>query len=135
MKRRVLVVDIGGTHVKLLMSRRNQREFPSGPRMRPEQLIAKLKETARGWKFDVASIGFPAPVRNGRIVGNPKHLGKGWVGFNFAKALGVPIRLINDAAMQALGSYQGRGRMLVLGAWHRAWLRAGVQKHIDVARA
>ena len=115
MKRRVLVVDVGGTHVKLLMSRRNKREFASGPRMRPKQLIAKLKETTRGWKFDVASIGFPAPVRKGRIVRNPKHLGKGWVGFNFAKALGVPIRLINDAAMQALGSYQGRGRMLFLG--------------------
>jgi hypothetical protein len=115
MKRRVLVVDIGGTHVKLLMSRRNQREFASGPRTRPKQLIAKLKETTRGWKFDVASIGFPAPVRKGRITGDPKHLGKGWVGFNFAKALGVPIRLINDAAMQALGSYRGRGRMLFLG--------------------
>jgi predicted NBD/HSP70 family sugar kinase len=115
MKRRVLVVDIGGTRVKLLMSRRNQREFGSGPRMRPEQLIRKLKEAMRGWKFDVASIGFPAPVRKGRIVGDPKHLGKGWVGFNFAKALGVPIRMINDAAMQALGSYQGRGRMLFLG--------------------
>jgi hypothetical protein len=115
MKRRVLVVDVGGTHVKLLMSRRNQREFASGPRMRPKQLIAKLKETTRGWKFDVASIGFPAPVRKGRITGDPKHLGKGWIGFNFAKALGVPIRLINDAAMQALGSYRGRGRMLFLG--------------------
>jgi glucose-6-phosphate isomerase len=115
MKRRVLVVDIGGTHVKLLMSRRNQREFASGSRMRPEQLLTKLKKTARGWKFDVASIGFPAPVHKGRITGNPKHLGKGWVGFNFAKALGVPIRLINDAAMQALGSYHGRGRMLFLG--------------------
>jgi polyphosphate glucokinase len=80
MKRRVLVVDIDGTHVKLLMSRRNHREFASGPRMRPEQLITKLKETAQGWKFDVASIGFPAPVRKGRIAGNPKHLGKGWVG-------------------------------------------------------
>jgi hypothetical protein len=115
MKRRVLVVDIGGTRVKLLMSRRNRREFASGPRMRPKQLIRKLKETARGWKFDVASIGFPAPVRKGRIVGDPKHLGKGWVGFNFAKGLGVPIRMINDAAMQALGSYHGRGRMLFLG--------------------
>jgi hypothetical protein len=115
MKKRVLVVDIGGTYVKLLMSRRKQREFASGPRMRPEQLITKLKETARGWKFDVASIGFPAPVRKGCIVGDPKHLGKGWVGFNFAKALAVPIRLINDAAMQALGSYHDRGRMLFLG--------------------
>jgi predicted NBD/HSP70 family sugar kinase len=127
MKRRVLVVDIGGTHVKLLMSRRNHREFASGPRMRPKQLITQLKETARGWKFDVASIGFPAPVRKERIVGDPKHLGKGWIGFNFAKALGVPIRLINDAAMQALGSYRG-GRMLFLGlgtglgsalVWHK----------------
>ena len=96
------------------MSQRNQREFASGPRMRPKQLITKLKETARGWKFDVAAIGFPAPVRKGRIVRDPKHLGKGWVGFNFSKALGVSIRLINDAAMQALGSYRG-GRMLFLG--------------------
>ena len=77
-------------------------------------MIAKLKESVRGWKFDVASIGFPAPVRKGRIVRDPKHLGKGWVGFNFARALGVPARLINDAAMQALGSYRG-GRMLFLG--------------------
>jgi predicted NBD/HSP70 family sugar kinase len=115
MKRRILVVDIGGTNVKLLMSRRIQREFASGPAMKPEPLIAKIKETARGWKFDVASIGFPAPVRKGLITGNPKHLSKGWVGFNFAKALGVPIRLINDAAMQALGSYHGGGRMLFLG--------------------
>lgn len=115
MKRRILVVDVGGTNVKLLMSRRVQREFASGPAMRPKALIAKLKETARGWKFDVASIGFPALVRGGRIVRNPKHLGRGWIGFNFAKALGVPVRLINDAAMQALGSYNDRGRMLFLG--------------------
>jgi predicted NBD/HSP70 family sugar kinase len=114
MKKKVLVVDIGGTHVKLLMSRRDRREFASGPRMRPEQLIAKFKETVRGWKFDVASIGFPAPVRKGRIVRDPKHLAKGWVGFNFARAIGTPVHLINDAAMQALGSYRG-GCMLFLG--------------------
>ncbi len=114
MKRKVLVVDIGGTHVKLLMSPRDQREFPSGPRMRPEQLKEKFKENVRGWKFDVASIGFPAPVRKGRVVREPKHLGKGWVGFNFGRAIGAPVRLINDAAMQALGSYRG-GRMLFLG--------------------
>ena len=114
MKRKVLVVDIGGTHVKLLMSARDEREFVSGPRMRPEQLIAKFKERARGWKFDVVSIGFPAPVRKGRIMRDPKHLGKGWVGFNFGRAIGTPLRLINDAAMQALGSYRG-GRMLFLG--------------------
>src|SRR5438876_4810675 len=114
MKRKVLVVDIGGTHVKLLGSPRDEREFVSGPRMRPEQLITKFKESARGWKFDMASIGFPAPVRKGRIMKDPKHLGKGWIGFNFNRALGAPVRLINDAAMQALGSYRG-GRMLFLG--------------------
>src|SRR5437879_6831043 len=114
MKRKVLVVDVGGTHVKLLRSSRDEREFPSGPRLKPQQLVAKLKETARGWKFDRASIGFPAPVRKGRIAKDPKHLGKGWIGFNFARALGIPVRVVNDAALQALGSYRG-GRMLFLG--------------------
>jgi hypothetical protein len=114
MKRKVLVVDVGGTYVKLLRSSRDEREFPSGPRLKPQQLIAKLNETARGWKFDRASIGFPAPVRKGRIAKDPKHLGKGWIGFNFARALGIPVRVVNDAALQALGSYRG-GRMLFLG--------------------
>ena len=115
MKRRVLVVDIGGTQVKLLMSPLVQRSFPSGPRMQPEEMIAKLKETVSGWKFDVVSVGFPAPLRKGRIIRGPKHLGKGWPGFDFARALGKPARVINDAAMQALGSYHGGGRMLFLG--------------------
>jgi len=114
MTRKVLVVDIGGTHVKLLMSVRDQRAFASGPRMRPKKMVAKYKETVSGWKFDVVSIGFPAPVRKGRITRDPKHLGKGWAGFDFARALGKPARIINDAAMQALGSYRG-GRMLFLG--------------------
>jgi polyphosphate glucokinase len=115
MKRKILVVDIGGTHVKLLMSAREEREFSSGPRIGPKQFIKKFVETVRDWKFEVVSIGFPAPVRKGRIVRNPKHLGKGWIGFNFGPALGIPVRLINDAAMQALGSYRGGGRMLFLG--------------------
>jgi hypothetical protein len=115
MKRRILVVDIGGSFVKLLMSERVEREFASGLRMTPKQFVAKFKQTVHGWKFDVASIGFPAPVHNGRILRNPKHLGKDWVHFNFALALGVPVRVVNDAAMQALGSYLGRGRMLFLG--------------------
>jgi len=115
MKRRILVVDIGGSFVKLLMSERVEREFASGPEMTPKQFVAKFKETVRGWKFDVVSIGFPAPVRNGRILRNPKHLGKSWVNFNFGLALGLPVRVVNDAAMQALGSYLGRGRMLFLG--------------------
>jgi len=114
MKRRILVVDIGGSFVKLLLSERVEREFASGPRMTPKQFVSKFEETVCGWKFDVASIGFPAPVRNGRILRNPKHLGKSWVRFNFARALGIPVRMVNDAAMQALGSYHG-GRMLFLG--------------------
>ena len=115
MKRRVLVVDIGGTFVKLLMSERVQRKFPSGPRMTPKQFLARYKQLVADWKFDVASIGFPAPVRQGRILRKPKHLGKAWVHFDFGKALGVPVRIVNDAAMQALGSYPGGGRMLFLG--------------------
>jgi hypothetical protein len=83
--------------------------------MGPKQFVARFKENVRGWKFSRASIGFPVPVRNGRITRNPKHLGKGWIGFNFSKALGLPVRVINDAAMQALGSYHGGGRMLFLG--------------------
>jgi hypothetical protein len=115
MKRRILVVDIGGSFVKLLMSERVERKFASGARMTPKQFVTGFKETVRGWKFDFASIGFPAPVRNGRILRNPKHLGKSWIHFNFARALGRPVRLVNDAAMQALGSYLGAGRMLFLG--------------------
>jgi Transcriptional regulator/sugar kinase len=83
--------------------------------MTSKQFLAKFKETVRGWKFDVASIGFPAPVRNGRILRNPKHLGKDWVHFNFAGRWEYPVRIVNDAAMQALGSYLGDGRMLFLG--------------------
>ena len=113
MKRKVLVVDIGGTHVKLLMSLRDKREFESGPAMTPRDFVGKMKETTGGWKFDTISIGFPSVVREGRIMKDPKHLGPGWAGFNF-KALGKPVRVINDAAMQALGSYHGR-RMLFLG--------------------
>ena len=113
-KKKILVIDIGGTHVKLMLSRDDKRKFDSGPRMTPKQMVAKIKEAIADWKFNAISIGFPAPVRNGRITREPKHLGKGWIGFDFGKALGQPVRIINDAAMQALGSYHG-GRMLFLG--------------------
>lgn len=113
-KKKVLVIDIGGTHVKLMISRREKRKFDSGPRLSPRQLIARVKKTAEGWDYDVISIGFPAPVKKGRIAGEPKHLAKGWVGYNFTRSLGKPTRVMNDAAMQALGSYRG-GRMLFLG--------------------
>jgi predicted NBD/HSP70 family sugar kinase len=111
---KTLVVDIGGTHVKLMVEGAEQRMFDSGARMEPDEFVARLKENAGGWKFDNISIGFPAPVRGGKIISNPKHLGQGWVGFDFGKSLGKPVQVINDAAMQALGSYHG-GRMLFLG--------------------
>ena len=112
--KRILVVDIGGTHVKLMMRRHKQRAFDSGSRMRPKDFIKRLKATTHDWQFDQISIGFPAPVREGKIIRSPKHLGRGWLGFNFRNALDTPAQVINDAAMQALGSYRGR-RMLFLG--------------------
>ncbi|MEY2545242.1 MAG: polyphosphate glucokinase [Verrucomicrobiota bacterium] len=114
-RKKVLVVDIGGTHVKLLRSPREKREFDSGESMGPREFVARFNEAARGWKFDAVSIGFPAPVRAGRIIKEPTHLRIGWIGFNFTKALRKSTRVINDAAMQALGSYSGRGRVLFLG--------------------
>jgi polyphosphate glucokinase len=113
-KKKILVIDIGGTHVKLMISRREKRKFDSGPRMTPKVMVAKIKKIVVGWEFDAISIGFPSPVRNGRIMRDPKHLGKGWAGFDFGKAFRKPVQLINDAAMQALGSYRG-DRMLFLG--------------------
>src|SRR5437899_12654802 len=111
---KTLVVDIGGTRVKLMLEGAEQRVFDSGARMEPNEFVARLRENSGGWKFDNISIGFPSPVRGGKIVKDPKHLGKGWVGFDFGKSLGKPVQVINDAAMQALGSYHG-GRMLFLG--------------------
>ena len=112
--KKILVIDVGGTHVKLMISRGEKRKFKSGRRMTPRQMVAEIKPLIGDWKFDLISIGFPAPVVNGRIASEPKHLGKGWTSFDFEKAFARPVRLINDAAMQALGSYRG-GRMLFLG--------------------
>jgi hypothetical protein len=114
MKEKILVIDIGGTHVKLMISRADKRKFKSGPKLKPREMIAEIKPLIDDWKFDAISMGFPSPVREGRIVSEPKHLGKGWVGFDFEEAFGKPVRIVNDASMQALGSYRGR-RMLFLG--------------------
>jgi ROK family len=114
LKKRILVIDVGGSNVKLLISRTEKRKFKSGLTLTPRAMVSQIKPLVSDWKFDAISMGFPAPVRDGRIVGEPKHLAKGWVRFDFAKAFGKPIRIINDAAMQALGSYHGR-RMLFLG--------------------
>lgn len=114
MKKRVLVIDVGGSHVKMMISREERVKFDSGPEMRPGQAIEGIKKEVKDWKFDRISIGFPSPVRKGRIMVDPKNLGPGWVDFDFRKALGKPTLVVNDAAMQALGSYRG-GRMLFLG--------------------
>ena len=114
MKKTILVIDIGGSHVKMMISRAKKRKFESGPDLTPRETIAQIKPLLRDWTFDLVSMGFPAPVRNGRILDEPKNLGTGWTRFNFEKALGKPVRIVNDAAMQALGSYRG-GRMLFLG--------------------
>ena len=111
---KTLVVDVGGTHIKLMIEDAERRQFDSGAQMQPSDFVAKLKETTRDWKFDTISIGLPTPIRAGKIIRNPKHLGPGWVDFDFDKALDTPVHLINDAAMQALGSYHN-GRMLFLG--------------------
>jgi polyphosphate glucokinase len=112
----ILVIDVGGSNVKMMISaEEKRRKFPSGPKLGPKEAIEQIKETTKDWSYDAVSIGFPAPIRDGKIVHDPKHLGKNWAGFDFAKALGKPVRLINDAALQALGSYHGGGRMLFLG--------------------
>jgi polyphosphate glucokinase len=112
---KILAIDIGGTHVKILANGRKQkREIVSGPKMTARQMVARVKKLAQGWAYDVVSVGFPGPVLHNRPVAEPRNLGSGWMGFDFASAFGLPARVVNDAAMQALGSYRG-GRMLFLG--------------------
>jgi predicted NBD/HSP70 family sugar kinase len=112
---RVLVVDIGGTHVKLLVTGLEQPiEIPSGPALTPKAMVQQVNEALTGRPFDVVSIGYPGPVVHGHPVREPYNLGRGWVGFNFRKAFGRPVKIVNDAAMQALGGYK-RGKLLFLG--------------------
>ena len=112
---KVLVVDVGGTNVKVLATGQAEpRKFPSGPDLTPERMVAGVKQAAEGWDYDVVAIGYPGPVIRGRPVVEPFNLGPGWVGFDFEAAFAKPVKVINDASMQALGSYEG-GRMLFLG--------------------
>jgi polyphosphate glucokinase len=112
---RVLVIDIGGTNVKVLVTgEQTPRKFPSGATLTPEEMVAGVLKAAEGWEYDAVSIGYPGPVLRGRPVSDPVNLGPGWVGFDFGAAFHRPVQLVNDAAMQALGSYEG-GKMLFLG--------------------
>src|SRR5712664_1643806 len=111
----VLVVDVGGTHVKVLVSGQNEsRKFDSGATLVPRRMVLGVQKVAGDWHYDAVSIGYPGPVLRNRPVAEPHNLGRGWVGFNFETAFGRPVKLINDAAMQGLGSYKG-GKMLFLG--------------------
>src|SRR3954466_14850427 len=111
----ILVIDIGGTNVKIWTTGENEKlKFPSGKSLTPGHLIEKIKEVTADWQIDRVSIGYPGEVRNGQPVADPYNLGPGWVGFDFASSFKCPVRIMNDACMQALGSYEG-GRMLYLG--------------------
>lgn len=111
----VLVIDIGGTHVKLLATGQDEPvKFASGPTLTPRQMVAGVKKLGRGWKYQAISMGYPGLVLHGRVVAEPHNLGRGWVAFDYHAAFGRPVKIINDAAMQALGSYKG-GKMLFLG--------------------
>ena len=111
----VLVIDIGGTHVKLLATGQDaRREFVSGPGLTPKRLLAGVRQLVADWPYDAISIGYPGPVVHDRPFADPWNLGKSWAGFNFETAFKCPVKMMNDAAMQALGSYK-RGKMLFLG--------------------
>ncbi len=112
---RVLTIDIGGTNVKfLLQGEETSRSFPSGPEMTPQGMVSGVKDATADWLHDVISIGYPGAVLHGQPVAEPHNLGLGWVGFDYEAAFGCPVKMINDAAMQALGSYEG-GKLLFLG--------------------
>ncbi len=112
---RIMVLDIGGTNVKVAGSGKTEAiKIPSGPKLTPAKMVSEVKKAVHGWDYQAVSIGYPGMVAHGRPAHDPRNLGPGWVGFDFHKAFGRPVKLINDAAMQALGSYEG-GRMLFLG--------------------
>jgi polyphosphate glucokinase len=112
---KILVIDVGGTHIKLRATGQKRREeLPSGPKMTAKRMVASVRKIVAGWKYDAVTIGYPGVVLHGHIITEPHNLGPGWVKLNFNKAFNCPLKIINDAAMQALGSYHGK-RMLFLG--------------------
>jgi polyphosphate glucokinase len=113
-QRNILVIDVGGTHIKMLATGHAELKIPSGPKMTAGRMAAAVLKATAGWKYTCASIGYPGPVVHGKPLTEPHNLGGGWVHFDFKKAFGCPVKIVNDAAMQALGSYEG-GRMLFLG--------------------
>jgi polyphosphate glucokinase len=135
-ERVVLAVDVGGSHVKILASNQTEkRRFASGKKLTAQAMAAGVLELAHGWAFDCVSVGVPAPVRGGRPIAEPINLGTGWVGFDYQGAFGVPAQVVNDAVMQAIGSYEG-GRMLFLGlgtGLGSAFIADGVVEPLELA--
>ncbi len=113
-QQKILVIDVGGTHIKVLATGQTERKIPSGADMTAEKMVRDVKQATPDWDYDAISIGYPGVVVHDHVVHEPHNLGKGWVGFDFEKAFGHPVKVINDAAMQALADYKG-GRMLFLG--------------------
>ncbi len=112
---KILVIDVGGTHVKVQATgQRTRRKLPSGPGLTPRRMVRAVSDLVSDWQYDAVSIGFPSRVARGKIATEPANLGRGWVGFDFGRAFDRPAKVINDAAMQALGAYEG-GRLLFLG--------------------
>jgi len=112
---KVLVIDVGGTHIKILAAGQKQpRQIVSGPKLTPATMVSGVLKLSKDWKFDAVSIGYPGPVCHSRPIAEPQNLGQGWIVYDYSRAFKRPVKMINDAAMQALGSYR-RGRMLFLG--------------------
>jgi len=112
---KILVIDVGGTNVKCLVSgEQTRRKFASGPSLTPSEMVSRVKELTKDWQYEVVSIGYPGPVLGNEPMVDPRNLGKGWMGFHFERAFAKPVKVVNDAAMQALGSYK-KGKMLFLG--------------------
>src|SRR6478736_683999 len=134
---KTLVIDVGGTHVKILASgEKVRREIDSGPTLTARQMVSSVKKLADGWEYDLVSTGYPGPVVHDRPMAEPHNLGKGWMGFDFAAAFTLPTIVINDAAMQALGSYRGV-KMLFLGLGTvvgSAMILDGIVQPMEVAR-
>ena len=111
----ILVIDVGGTHIKVMATGQKEPvKIDSGPKMTAKKMVKEVKDATKDWKYSCVSMGYPAPVIHGHPLSEPHNLGGGWVGFDFRKAFGHPVKIVNDAAMQALGIYKG-GRMLFLG--------------------
>src|SRR5260370_26665277 len=135
-QKNVLVIDVGGTNIKVLATGQKEAvKIPSGPKMTDKKMVKEVRDATKDWNYSVVSIGYPAPVVHGHPLSEPHNLGGGWVGFDFRKAFGRPVKIVNDAAMQALGIYRGGGMLFLgLGTGPRsAMIVAGMLEPMELA--